>query len=71
MVDLYDLCSEGQVQALLISHHPESIDNLLASPIGYWFERQNNLATRVKQIRAEDDGGLPISDLIARGWLHE
>jgi predicted ATPase len=70
MVDLYDLCSEGQVQALLISHHPESIDYLLASPIGYWFERQNNLATRVKQIRADDDGGLPVSELIARGWLN-
>jgi len=71
LIQLYDSCSEGKTQALLISHHPELINYLLASPIGYWFERQNNLAARVKQIRAEDDGGLPISDLIARGWLHE
>ncbi len=71
LVELYDLCDEGKIQALLISHHPEMIDYLLASPIGYWFERQDNLATRVKPITAEGNGGLSVSELIARGWLHE
>jgi predicted ATPase len=73
LMQLYDLCSEGQLQALLISHHPELINYLLASPIGYWFERQSNAPVRVKRISSEvaDNSGLPVSELIARGWLNE
>jgi predicted ATPase len=68
---LYDFCDEGKLQALLISHHPECINYLLASPIGYWFERQSNAPVRVRKISNEeaDDSGLKISELIARGWL--
>ena len=65
---LYDLCSEKKLQALLISHHPELIDYLALS-VGYWFDRTNYMPTRVKRI-TEDGSGLPISELIARGWLH-
>lgn len=68
---LYDNCLDQQMQALLISHHPELIDYLLASPIGYWFERQSNRPTRVRPITAPGEEGLSISELIARGWLHE
>jgi energy-coupling factor transporter ATP-binding protein EcfA2 len=73
LMELYDLCSEGKLQALLISHHPELINYLLASPIGYWFERQSNAAVRVKRIsdKVADNSGLPVSELIARGWLNE
>ncbi|AFY48126.1 hypothetical protein Nos7524_2283 [Nostoc sp. PCC 7524] len=73
LTQLYDFCSEKKMQALLISHHPELINYLLASPIGYWFERQSNAPVRVKKISNEAavDVSLPISELIARGWLHE
>ncbi|MCF2149655.1 ATP-binding protein [Desmonostoc muscorum LEGE 12446] len=73
LVQLYDFCSEQKIQALLISHHPELINYLLASPIGYWFERQSNAPVRVKKISNEvaENTGLPISELIARGWLYE
>lgn len=73
LVQLYDLCSEQKIQALLISHHPELINYLLASPIGYWFERQSNAPVRVKKISNEvaESTGLPVSELIARGWLYE
>ncbi|RCJ28026.1 ATPase [Nostoc minutum NIES-26] len=73
LVQLYELCSEQKMQALLISHHPELINYLLASPIGYWFERQSNAPVRVKKISNEvaENTGLPISELIARGWLYE
>jgi predicted ATPase len=70
LINLYDLCSDDKAQGLIISHHPEMINYLLASPVGYWFERQENQATRVKPITAEKNGGLPISELIARGWLN-
>lgn len=71
LIQLYDLCSEQKTQALLISHHPVLIDYLLASPVGYWFERQSNTPVRVKRIGSDNDTGLPISELVARGWLHD
>jgi AAA15 family ATPase/GTPase len=73
LIQLYDLCSDGELQSLLISHHPELINYLLASPIGYWFDRQSNAPVRVKKIGSEtgNNSGLPISELIARGWLNE
>lgn len=70
LTTLYDSCTSGQVQALLISHHPEYINYLLASPIGCWFERQSNRPTRVKDISISEKEGLPISELVARGWLN-
>ncbi|MEC4853266.1 MAG: ATP-binding protein, partial [Jaaginema sp. PMC 1079.18] len=72
LTQLYDLCSSNKLQALLISHHPELINYLLASPIGYWFERKSNSPVRVKRISDQiaEDSGLPISELIARGWLY-
>ncbi|MEH2468281.1 AAA family ATPase [Nostoc sp.] len=73
VIQLYDLCIDGKIQALLISHHPVLINYLLASPIGYWFERRSNAPVRVKPISNEEteNSGLPISELIARGWLYE
>jgi len=72
LTELYDRCSEGEMQSLLISHHPEFINYLLASPIGYWFERESNRPTRIRPITAKKDkGGLPLSEIIARGWLNE
>jgi len=73
LIELYDMCTEGKLQALLISDHPELINYLLASPIGYWFERQSNALVRVKRISSEvaDNSGLPVAELIARGWLNE
>ncbi|HLO89419.1 MAG TPA: AAA family ATPase [Nostocaceae cyanobacterium] len=71
LIQLYDFCSERKLQALLISHHPEFINYLLASPIGYWFERDSNTATRVRKVSNDEaeDTGLKISQLIERGWL--
>ncbi|MEW5941650.1 MAG: AAA family ATPase, partial [Chloroflexota bacterium] len=71
VVKLYDSCSEGKTQALLISHHPELINYLLASPVGFWFEREANTPVRVNRISVRSNGGLPVSELIARGWLHD
>ncbi|MCK6622452.1 MAG: AAA family ATPase [Calditrichaceae bacterium] len=71
LVSLYDHCNEGRLQALLISHHPEFID-YLASTAGYWFDRQEGSGpVRVSRIQEDEKGGVAISELIARGWLHE
>jgi predicted ATPase len=66
---LYDFCDD-QVQTLLISHHPEIV-GYFASFAGYWFERQSNTPARVKRVTEEDEGGIPILDLVARGWFRD
>lgn len=71
LTQLYDLCCQGKLQALLISHHPELINYLLASPVGFWFDHEPNAPVRAKPIAADTSTGLPVSELIARGWLHE
>lgn len=70
LTQLYDFCSDNELQALLISHHPELIDYLALSA-GCWFDREGNTPVRTKQITDDGNTGLPISELVARGWLHE
>ena len=69
LTQLYDACTEKNMQAVLNSHHPEII-NYLASSNGCWFERSANASVRVKRL-TEDDSGMPMSELVARGWIHE
>jgi predicted ATPase len=65
---LYDFCLDGELQSILISHHPEYI-NYLADSVGLWFERKENAPVRVSPINNKN--GSNISELVARGWLHE
>lgn len=68
LIELYDYCSDGELQALLISHHPEVID-YLSSFAGYWFDREQNTPTRLKRLSEAETEGFPISKLVARGWI--
>ena len=70
LVQLEEFCQAGELQAFLISHHPEIID-YAASSAGYWFERGSNDQTRVKPLPDFDPQGVPLSELIARRWLGE
>jgi predicted ATPase len=69
LLRLADATEAGRFQAIIATHHPELI-NLLAASSGYWLERQSGGPTRVKPIGNQDESGLPVSELIARGWLH-
>jgi predicted ATPase len=69
LLRLADATDQGRCQAIIATHHPELI-NLLAASSGYWLERQSGGPTRLKKIGGEDSSGLPVSELIARGWLH-
>lgn len=57
-------------QTVLISHHPKII-NFLAKDVGIWLQRDNGVGpTRVKPISMQQDTtGLPVSELINRGWI--
>lgn len=65
-----DYCLDNQGQAILISHHP-SLINYLASNSGYWFERKDNEAVRVRQITDMGEEGLSVSKLIELGWIYD
>ena len=62
-----DACGETLEQAVIISHHPKTID-YLAGAKGRWFSRDGEGPVRVgNEPRASTDG-LPLSEAIARGW---
>jgi predicted ATPase len=54
-------------QAILISHNPGLID-LLAPSNGIFLAREQGGPVQV-QTRSHDESGLPVSELMARGWL--
>ncbi len=72
MDSMEDLSENSGHQLLIISHNPGLI-NFLAKDVGLWMERhQGTGPTRVKPIsRSQEDIGLPLSELIARGWLFQ
>jgi predicted ATPase len=61
---------EGQGQIIVISHHPEFI-NQWAPKSGVQFVREGNGPVRVEQFRGDPDSCLSASELIARGWERE
>jgi predicted ATPase len=70
---LQDAALEGQFQVILSAHHPIAVD-FLAAGHGRWFDREPSGPTRVKPIEVQEglqagNGGIRVSDLIARGWL--
>lgn len=72
LMRISDATDDGRCQAIIVTHHPMLI-NLLAAHSGYWLERQSGGPTRVKKITQDEQesSGLPLSELIARGWLYE
>jgi predicted ATPase len=62
-----DAVEEGQGQVLLISHHPEVL-NQWAPRNGVQFIRDGIAPVRVGEFRGDPDNVLPPSELIARGW---
>ena len=78
LVELSDICGEGTVQAILISHNPELID-YLGGAYGLWMEREPLGPSRIKRLSLKLENGqktegtseraLKLSELVARGWL--
>lgn len=69
--EVRDLVAAKGGQVLLISHHPRVI-NLLAARYGYWLDRKGAGPVEARRIAIEEaERGVPIAELIARGWIHE
>jgi predicted ATPase len=67
LLTLRDACGESFEQAILISHHPEII-NQLGITKGRWFTRDDDGKTRVANEPPSSLADLKLSETIARGW---
>jgi len=65
-----DTVEEGPGQILLISHHPEAI-NQWAPRNGVQFVREGAGPVRVQEFRGDPDACISPAELIARGWERE
>ena len=67
LAQVLDACGEALEQAVIISHHPKTID-YLAGAKGRWFSRDGEGPARVGNKPKSNTDGLPLSEAIARGW---
>lgn len=67
LMALADLVEDGQGQALLISHHPELI-NQWAPESGVQLKRDRAGAVRAEPFRGDPESSLSPAELVARGW---
>lgn len=65
-----DVVEESHSQILIISHHPELLDQW-APAYGVRFVRENMGPVRVKKFQAGPEGALAPSEIVARGWERE
>lgn len=67
LMKLLDRVDEESAQVILVSHHPELLDQM-ASQGGVLLDRPNGGETRLLPFGPRDDTGLKPSEIIARGW---
>lgn len=65
-----DAVEDSGGQILIISHHPEII-NQWAPPFGVRFVRDGLGPVRVVEFHGEPESALTPAELVARGWEHE
>jgi predicted ATPase len=67
LLKLLDRVDEKNAQVILVSHHPELLDQL-ADQGGVLLDRPGDGETRVRAFEPPADSGLKASEIIARGW---
>ncbi len=67
LIKLLDRVDESGGQVILVSHHPELLDQL-ACQGGVLLDRPNGGETLVRLFEPPEDSGLKPSEIIARGW---
>ena len=67
LMKLLDRVDETGGQVILVSHHPELLDQL-ADQGGILLERTDGREARVRPFEPPEDSGLKASEIIARGW---
>ncbi len=70
LIELSDRCDETDLQAIIISHHPELIDYLGAEQ-RIMLDREPLGSTKKVLLPDKYENGVKLSELIARGWIGE
>ena len=60
-------CGDSIEQLVVVSHHPITVD-YMAGAYGLWFSRDGSGPARITGGPAASPGGLPTSEIVARGW---
>lgn len=66
LLKLLDRVDDTNGQVILVSHHPELVNQLAEGSI--LLDRPGGAETRVRPFEPPDDSGLTASEIIARGW---
>jgi len=67
LVAMRERVGEALPQVVLATHHPEVID-YVGADLALWVSREAGGPTRVGRLEAPPEGGLRLSELVARGW---
>jgi predicted ATPase len=67
LLSVMDMIEDGHGQIILISHHPE-IMNQLAPAHGVVLRRERTGLARIEEFHGDGSSPLPPAELIARGW---
>jgi predicted ATPase len=67
LLKLLDRVDEQNGQVIIVSHHPEVLDQLAAHE-SVLLDRPNGGETRILPFPSADDTGLKPSEIVARGW---
>ena len=67
LAEVVDRCGDTLEQAVLVSHHPVTID-YMAGAKGRWFYRDKDGPARVSSQPERTADGLSLSETVARGW---
>lgn len=70
LVRLAEHCGDSLEQAVVVSHHPVTID-YMAGAKGRWFHRDGNGPVRVSDRPERTVDGISLSETVARGWERE
>lgn len=70
LVEVGERCGDTVEQAVIVSHHPVTID-YLAGANGRWFYRDGNGPVRVSSEPDRTVEGISLSETVARGWERE
>jgi len=67
LIELSDASGDRLPQTVICSHHPELIDYLGAER-GLLLQRETSGVIVVRHLQHQSEGGLKLSELVARGW---
>jgi predicted ATPase len=67
---LQAILDDGGSQAIIASHHPEIIDALGATQAS-WIDRPTGYQSKISDLEYDRTLGLPISEIVSRGWNNE